>query len=186
MIRKGDLIFTKPKLKSAASRLRRHMIVSFPQNEPYGHVGIYVGGGQVVEAQAAHGVRKIPLSRVVENNSIKVYRVIGGDANKAAEVAKSLVGKDYSIVSAIKSYFFPRRGIESKEDRERIAREIPKRFTKFFCSTVIVEAYPELAKSINSHPFDIMPVEIMDSPKTKEIKNAIPKRYRKLDKRRKK
>lgn len=184
MLRKGDLLFTKPRLKSRVQNMRRKILVELPQREAYGHVAIYVGAGQVVEAQMGRGVVKVPVDNFFKKNKVRVFRVKSGDTQRAADISNDLIGKGYDLRNAIKAWARPRKIGEKVKDEVKI---LPKTMDRMFCSTVIVAAYPDVAMSSTKHPFDLLPVDIMRSPVTREVtKSAVPKRYREVDKRRKK
>jgi hypothetical protein len=178
MLRKGDLLFTKPKIKSRFLRARRKVLVEIPQNEEFGHVAIYIGNNQVIDSNITRGVKRVPLGKFLEHNEVKVYRVNGGDKEHAVKIAKSLEGKGYGLFKVIRSFILPRKKLNDPDKSEALARQIPKNFNKVFCSTVAVAAYPDIFKNISKHPFDIFPADIIKSPITTEVKNGIPKRYK--------
>lgn len=180
MLKPGDLLFTKPRLKSLHQRLRRKAWVEIPQGEAFGHIAIFAGGGQVIESQLGRGVITVPIDEYFKKNEVKVFRVQGGDGEKAAKIAKRFVGKGYDMKQAIRAWLAPRKRPDDKSD-VKIKKQLPKSMNKLFCSTVIVGAYPNIALSSSKHPFDILPVDIMRSPLTTEVPNAIPKKYREVD-----
>lgn len=139
----------------------RKIVVEAPQRfVKKSHVAMMVDSGNIVEASIGKGVYKMTFDAWSEKNDFDVYRVKGAtpkQRKKAVAVAKSMVGKGYSLLKGIRAYFMPRK---HKAGQVKEARNE----TELFCSTVVAAAYPQISRSIGKHPSDILPIDIIDSP----------------------
>lgn len=156
--RPGDLLLSVPREHGIGRRLT----VELPQSTKLGHSAIYVGGGQVVEAQISQGVIKMPYKQWADNNNYVIARVSAGstERRKAAERAKDLVGSPFSIIKAIKAFIMPR-----SPDGEVDMSEVDS----LFCSAVVGVAYRDVDLGIPKHPLDILPKDLLKSPKVRII-----------------
>lgn len=170
ILQKGDIIFSRPK----KSNTFRYLSVELPQKEPYGHVSIYVGDNYIVESQIVGGVKKKNFKEWSDRNDFRVFRVNGvssAQQEAAAKIANKMVGREYDILGALKSYLKPQPGFNKLSDHKKVSRSI-QGFNSLFCSTIIAGAYPEVIFNSKKHPADLMPVDIMRSPKISEIKKG--------------
>lgn len=166
MLETGDIVFSKPK----KSTIRRYLSVELPQGEKYGHISIYVGNGQIVEAQIGKGVTIKNFKDWSERNDYRVFRVTGAtqkDKQEAARIAKGMVGKEYNMMQAVKAFLSNKKTVEQKEYINK-AKEA-RGFKSLFCSTVIVGAYPKIMFDSGRDPVNILPIDIMRSPHVREV-----------------
>jgi hypothetical protein len=167
-LQKGDILFSRPKKPNKF----RYLTVELPQGEPFGHISIYVGNNAIVESQIVGGVRKKTFKEWSERNSFKVFRVVGVSSQqqeKAARIANKMVGKEYDILGALKGFLKPNPAFKKMTEHKKVTKSI-QGFNSLFCSSVIVGAYPDVMFSLQKHPVDLMPIDIMRSPKVIEVK----------------
>lgn len=158
--RAGDILLSAPRKMSVGDALLRKAWVEAPQGfVKKSHSAIYVGNNTVVEGQIGRGIQSLSWDKWSYANEYDVYRVGGGNARKASKMAKRLVGKGYDVLMALRGWLFPRKYKKIKL----------KDLNSMFCSTVIAAAYPELPESINKHPLDMMPVDILKSGLVKKV-----------------
>lgn len=156
----GDIFLSGPKTRDVF----RILFTDLPQGmERKSHAAIYVGNGEIVESWFGRGTYSVPFDVWKKNRDFHIYRVTGGNGQRAANIAKTLRGKDYDALMATRARLLPR-------EWSKIPQKTLKSTPGLFCSTVITIAYPEVAKSLNKHPYDILPVDLPRSPLLKRVK----------------
>ena len=153
-IQPGDILISGPKTRDAL----RILFTDLPQGgERLSHAAIYVGGNQIVESWFGRGTYAMDFDRWRKNRIYHVYRVRGVSGDRAAKITKDLVGKDYDAIMAVRARLLP-------EEYAKVPSKERQSLNGLFCSTVITLAYPKIAKSLNKHPYSVLPVDIPKSP----------------------
>lgn len=172
VLKPGDILYTKPKKIDKLHHRAFYAVESRVQGSPHTHVGLYAGGGKVIDAGAwtkgddsSMAVHKVPLKTFTDRYHFKVLRVDASKAVKkdAVEFAEDQVGKTFNTRGMLR-LVLPFQGKAGKEDRKRQAEA-----DSFFCSELVANAYHDVGLAKEKKLKHIMPGDIARSRLTKTV-----------------
>lgn len=165
LVRVGDIVLIE-------GRRRISWVVQKITSSPWSHVGLYVGSGQLLEAED-HGVELCPVMKYAEHN-IRLCTPRGLDETARAvvvDLASESLGRRYdrtNVRNLMLAYFArarrPREFIGNLEECQEM------------CSSLIARAFEALNYPIlpNRHPSQIVPRDFDLSPNFDVVKfNAL-------------
>lgn len=175
-MRPGDILATTARPKSreglgAVATLLSKLI----QGTPYGHVGLYIGKGQMVEMLNDVGLQKGSVTALLEGRDVKVLRPQASPAQKlkAVERAERLDKKnatqvlqyDYPVLfdALATKLHLPAPKASTAEVAKRL------RAGNLICSNLVTHAYAELPFAAGHSKHLVLPGDIVRSDKVREV-----------------
>lgn len=169
----GDILYTKPRKNEGLFNKLFYAIESRLQDNPFTHVGLYVGNNKVVDSGdwrektkgGDFGVNAVPLEDFKDRYQFKVLRPEASPEQRkdAVEYAKDQVGTPFNLRGMLR--------LVMPGKSERLGLQDRKATEALFCSELISNAYHHLnlvpeKKRRHNHVF---PGDIAKSEQVEEI-----------------
>lgn len=175
-MRPGDILATtaRPKSREGLGAVATSLS-KLIQGTPYGHVGLYLGKGQMVEMLNDVGLQKGSVTALLEGRDVKVLRPQASPAQKlkAVERAERLDKKnatqvlqyDYPVLfdALATKLHLPAPKASTAEVAKRL------RAGNLICSNLVTHAYAELPFATGHSKHLVLPGDIVRSDKVREV-----------------